>query len=184
MWQELMLFPTVSQRFYAVWCGLADLRLRGRFLSPREIAVVVAAMTLFQVVLPICAPRSPAAAYGLAVLQCAFFGWVLALPVVHGMRRTIRRELVESGIIVCWHCGHDLRGTPDAAVCPECGYNCTEPLRKLQHYLPEAATFPELHEFASEAEAAAALEFVRKRLGGTYSRRLLYAGCIGLYWRS
>lgn len=46
--------------------------------------------------------------------------WLAVRLMQHGLRRTLRRELLDQGVRVCPACGHDMRGC-SASQCPECG---------------------------------------------------------------
>jgi|ERR1043165_7632102 hypothetical protein len=174
---ELALFPNRWARYRAIWEALSEFRIVGLYLSPRVIIFVVSAIVGLQSLIVFLRP-APLYMYAIGLAHWLILVGVLVLPVWSGMRRSLRRQLVEQGIPVCWRCGFDLRGSPSSSVCPECGTDATDLLRRLQRYLPEAAVFPELRDFQSREEAIAALHDARLKLGPLYSKRLAIGACL------
>lgn len=63
----------------------------------------------------------------------------LALRVLHrmGVRKAMRRKLVESGVPVCLGCGYLLQGlSPESTTCPECGMTIEARVRVLLEVQP------------------------------------------------
>ena len=109
----------------ALWCawGTADLSRDVNYFSPIERdrwSIPVASAKFPRSALPL-RPLWPG--FAINTVFYAFVLWLLfAAPFALRRRRRIRRDL-------CPKCAYDLRGSTDAALCPECGAAVTSQLR-------------------------------------------------------
>lgn len=169
----------------AVIRAAGEFRIVGAYLSARALVLLGGGIVVCQLLVVYAANKHASAMIGLLLVgaQLGIILGTLLWSALPGFRASLRRQLLEMGIPVCWGCGYDLVGSgPEGhlARCPECGRDCCALSRRLQRLLPEAAVFPELCGFADEHAARTALSRVRARMGPRYRWRLAIAFVIGV----
>lgn len=117
---ELRKLPSTAERKEAIRRAKRAV-MTSRWFWPFLVLFVLIAMSGWKLAEKITAPLS---FLGFAIFYIALVTtlYILILSWLYGksLRRTIREQLVRSGIVVCINCGYSLTGLRTAQ-CPECG---------------------------------------------------------------
>ena len=93
--------------------------LRGFLWLPAGFCLMSAAVFVFIRV----TDQAPLPPKAFLMLGLSVLSFILLLPWTLWLSRGVKRRLrvTLTARAICWRCGYDLRGNPDATACPECG---------------------------------------------------------------